>query len=143
MKMIDLEPGDARLTGDLLPVLHELRPHLTAELLQNVYEVGYAEGLRFTAAYDDEGSCIAAAGWRVINNTSSIRKMHIDDLVTVSTCRSTGVGGRLLSYLEDRARSLDCRVVQLDSGTQRTDAHRFYLRQRFGISAFHFSKRPS
>ncbi|KPC91164.1 GCN5 family acetyltransferase, partial [Streptomyces sp. NRRL F-6602] len=65
---------------------------------------------------------------------------YVDDLVTAEAARSTGAGRELVAYLEDRARELDCRVLDLDSGTQRTDAHRFYLRERFSISAFHFGK---
>ncbi len=140
MNIIDLAPGDPRLTTDALPVLAELRPHLTARLLEEVYAAGHPQGLRFSALYDTEGRCVAVAGWRVIANTSAIRKLYVDDLVTAEAARSTGAGRELVAYLEDRARELDCRVLDLDSGTQRTDAHRFYLRERFSIHAFHFSK---
>ncbi|MFD8123895.1 GNAT family N-acetyltransferase [Streptomyces albidoflavus] len=140
MKIIDLPPDDPRLTTDALPVLAELRPHLTARLLEEVYAAGHPQGLRFSALYDTEGRCVAVAGWRVIANTSAVRKLYVDDLVTAEAARSTGAGRELVAYLEDRARELDCRVLDLDSGTQRTDAHRFYLRERFSISAFHFTK---
>ncbi|MGN0120264.1 MAG: GNAT family N-acetyltransferase [Streptomyces albidoflavus] len=140
MNIIDLAPGDPRLTTDALPVLAELRPHLTARLLEEVHAAGHPQGLRFSALYDTEGRCVAVAGWRVIANTSAIRKLYVDDLVTAEAARSTGAGRELVAYLEDRARELDCRVLDLDSGTQRTDAHRFYLRERFSISAFHFGK---
>ncbi|MEU2753324.1 GNAT family N-acetyltransferase [Streptomyces albidoflavus] len=140
MNIIDLAPGDPRLTTDALPVLAELRPHLTARLLEEVYAAGHPQGLRFSALYDTEGRCVAVAGWRVIANTSAIRKLYVDDLVTAEAARSTGAGRELVACLEDRARELDCRVLDLDSGTQRTDAHRFYLRERFSIRAFHFSK---
>lgn len=142
MKIIDLEPGDPRLAAEILPVLRELRPHLTEELFAEVYEEGYAQGLRFTAAYADDGAtCVGVAGWRVIVNTSSLRKLYVDDLVTAGTARSGGVGRALLGYLEDRARALGCHVLNLDSGTRRTDAHRFYLRERMDITGFHFVKR--
>ncbi|MFD9058639.1 GNAT family N-acetyltransferase [Streptomyces albidoflavus] len=140
MNIIDLAPGDPRLTTDALPVLAELRPHLTARLLEEVHAAGHPQGLRFSALYDTEGRCVAVAGWRVIANTSAIRKLYVDDLVTAEAARSTGAGRELVAYLEDRARVLDCRVLDLDSGTQRTDAHRFYLRERFSIRAFHFTK---
>ena len=140
MKILDLEPGDARLLGDLLPVLRELRPHLTEDLFREVYEKGHPQGLRFTAAYDD-GACVGAAGWRVVDNTSQIRKLYVDDLVTAEHARSTGVGHRLLAYLEQRAREAGCLEFSLDSGTHRTDAHRFYLRERLAIVAFSFTKR--
>ncbi|MEU9320829.1 GNAT family N-acetyltransferase [Streptomyces sp. NPDC048295] len=140
MKITDLEPGDARLAEDLLPVLRELRPHLTEDLFREIYERGYGQGLRFSAAYDDGGACVGAAGWRVVDNTSQIRMLYVDDLVTAGGARSTGVGRRLLGHLEDRAREEGCLHLNLDSGTHRTDAHRFYLRERLDIVAFNFDK---
>ncbi|KOG28540.1 GNAT family N-acetyltransferase [Streptomyces resistomycificus] len=140
MKIIDLEPGDPRLADEILPVLRELRPHLTAELFAQVYAEGHAQGLRFTAAYGEDGSCVGVAGWRVVVNTSALRKLYVDDLVTAEAARSGGVGHALLAYLEERGRVLGCRKINLDSGTQRTDAHRFYLRERMDISGFHFVK---
>ncbi|MDG4857287.1 GNAT family N-acetyltransferase [Streptomyces sp. T-3] len=143
MKIIDLEPGDPRLTTELLPVLRELRPHLTEDLYREVYAEGYAQGLRFSAAYGEDGSCVGVAGWRVVANTSQLRELYVDDLVTADAARSTGVGRALLGYLEERARELGCGSLELDSGTQRTDAHRFYLRERMAINAFHFGKKLS
>ncbi|WP_338697586.1 GNAT family N-acetyltransferase [Streptomyces sp. Q6] len=140
MKTVDLEPGDERLAAEVLPVLRELRPHLTADLFREVYAEGYGQGLRFTAAYDDGGACVGVAGWRVVVNTSAGRKLYVDDLVTGEAARSGGVGRALLGHLEERGRQLGCVQLDLDSGTQRTDAHRFYLRERMKITSFHFKK---
>ncbi|MEV8535457.1 GNAT family N-acetyltransferase [Streptomyces sp. NPDC051211] len=140
MKIIDLEPGDPRLDTELLPVLRELRPHLTPELFHEVYERGHVQGLRFTAAYADDGTCVGAAGWRIVDNTSTLRQLYVDDLVTSESARSTGVGHQLLAHLEAHARDAGCYELDLDSGTHRTDAHRFYLRERLDIVAFHFAK---
>ncbi|MFI8291969.1 GNAT family N-acetyltransferase [Streptomyces sp. NPDC085614] len=140
MKIIDLEYGDPRLESDLLPVLRELRPHLTPELFAEVQDRGRVQGLRFTAAYADGGQCVGAAGWRIVHNTSSIRKLYVDDLVTAAAARSTGVGHGLLAHLERHASDEGCFELNLDSGTHRTAAHRFYLRERLDIVAFHFTK---
>jgi GNAT superfamily N-acetyltransferase len=140
MKIIDLEPGDPRLEADLLPVLCELRPHLTPQLFHDIHRNGRPQGLRFSAAYAEDGTCVGAAGWRIIDNTSAIRKLYVDDLVTAATARSTGVGHALLAHLERHARESGCHELNLDSGTHRTGAHRFYLRERLDIVAFHFTK---
>ncbi|MFI6939105.1 GNAT family N-acetyltransferase [Streptomyces sp. NPDC050418] len=140
MKIIDIEPSDPRLVTDVLPVLSELRPHLTEELLHTTYEQGHPQGLRFSAAYGDDGRCAGVAGWRIVFNTSSLKKLYVDDLVTSASARSGGVGHALLTYLEEHAREQGCHELDLDSGTHRTDAHRFYLRERMAITAFHFSK---
>lgn len=136
---VDIEPDDARLATDVLPVLVELRPHLTAPSLAEIARRGHAEGLRFLAAYDD-GVCVGVAGWRFVTNTSAGRKLYVDDLVTASDRRSAGVGAALLAELEARAVAEGCTVLDLDSGVQRTEAHRFYFRERMSIRSFHLSK---
>ncbi|MFE4633547.1 GNAT family N-acetyltransferase [Streptomyces sp. NPDC056773] len=142
MKIIDLEPGDPRLAA-VLPVLRELRPHLTEDLFHDVYAEGHRQGLRFTAAFADDGNaerCLGVAGWRVVVNTSTLRMLYVDDLVAAEAERSAGVGRALLTRLEERARELGCHELSLDSGTQRTEAHRFYFRERLTVTAFHFDK---
>jgi GNAT superfamily N-acetyltransferase len=141
MRFVDLEPGDARLAGEALPVLVELRPHLTAEDFAAVYAEGHPQGLRFTAAYDDEDRCVAVAGWRLVATTVSLRKLYVDDLVTAPDHRGKGIGAALLRELERRARDAGCTVLDLDSGTDREDAHRFYFREQLIIRGFHFLRR--
>jgi len=139
MMFVDLEPGDARLDEDLLPVLQQLRPHLTPESFAAVYEEGYPQGLRFTAAYVD-GRCVGVAGWRIMATTATLRKLYVDDLVTSENERSGGVGRALLSELADRAHAAGCHALDLDSGVHRPDAHRFYMREGLTITSFHFGR---
>ena len=139
LDLVDLEPGDARLVSEALPVLLELRPHLTPESLTAVYEEGHPQGLRFLAAYDDR-RCVGVAGWRMIACTSLIRRLYVDDLVTSATARSGGVGRTLLAELERRAAEAGSAWLTLDSGVTRFDAHRFYFRERMSATAYHFTK---
>ena len=135
--LVHLEPGDPRW-AHALPVLQELRPHLTEEHLAQVMQEGAPQGLRFTAVFAGE-DCVAVAGWRIIANTSAMRKLYVDDLSTAAAERSRGYGRMLLDALRDRAVEAGCRTLDLDSGVQRFDAHRFYLRERMDIVAHHFS----
>jgi GNAT superfamily N-acetyltransferase len=137
MQFTDIGPDDSRLTADILPVLRELRPHLTAETLASIYNEGYPQGLRFTGAYVD-GACLGVAGWRIVATTFCGRKLTIDDIVTTATARSHGLGRAVLAELHRRARAADCHLLDLDSATPRADAHRFYMREHMSIGAFHF-----
>ena len=121
-------------------MLAELRPQLTPESLRAIYAEGYPQGLRFTAAYLD-GACVGAAGWRVVATTFCGRKLTIDDLVVASSARSRGVGSALLAELRERACAAGCHLLDLDSATSRAGAHRFYMRERMSIGAFHFIAR--
>lgn len=138
LELVDLEPGDGRLE-EALDVLRELRPHLTAASFAAVYAEGHAQGLRFTVAYDS-GRCVGVAGWRIVATTASLRKLYVDDLVTTAAHRSTGVGRALLGALAERAEAAGCTAIDLDSGVQRADAHRFYMREGLTISSFHFAR---
>jgi GNAT superfamily N-acetyltransferase len=142
MRLVDLEPGDARLDDGALPVLRELRPHLTPASFAAVYQEGYPQGLRYLAAYDGD-RCVGVAGWRVVATTAAIRKLYVDDLVTLASERSRGVGALMLTALLERATAFGCEVLDLDSGVQRGDAHRFYMREGFAISSFHFVRAVS
>jgi len=141
MHIIDLPRGDARWSA-ALPVLQELRHDLTAEALDAVLEEGEPQGLRFSAVFETNESggetCLVVAGWRIIANTSTGRKLYIDDLVTAAGARSQGAGTLMLHELIGHARRAGCSTVELDSGVQRFDAHRFYLRERMSITAHHF-----
>jgi GNAT superfamily N-acetyltransferase len=140
IELVDLAAGDPRLERDVLPVLLELRPHLTPESFAAVCDEGAPQGLAYLAAYDGT-TCVGVAGWRLVANTSTLRKLYVDDLVTTASARSRGVGAALVRELTDRARAHGCTVIDLDSGVQRADAHRFYFREGLAIWSFHFARR--
>lgn len=119
-------------------VHRQLRPQLPA---------GYAEKMQLV--FRDGGEmCLAVRADRVVGvavfrefeNTHIGRRFYVDDLVTDESERSTGAGRTLLAYLEKVARDRGCPGLDLESGTHRTRAHRFYFREDFFITAFSFRK---
>lgn len=98
-----------------------------------------AGGARLSLAVEGE-TVEGLAIWRLVDNTYEQRRLYIDDLVTDAACRSRGVGHALLAWLEHQARTLSCTVLALDSGVQRSGAHRFYFREGFLIPSFCFRK---
>ncbi|HZK06469.1 MAG TPA: GNAT family N-acetyltransferase [Actinomycetaceae bacterium] len=141
MEIHDLPAGDPRWE-QALPVLQQLRPRLTRHDLATVFAA--PDGVRptFFGAFDGD-VCLGVGSWRLIVNTSAGRKLYVDDLVTDDDVRSRGVGSALLAHAEEIALGLDCVRLDLDSGVQRHAAHRFYLRERMIIQAFHFTKHLS
>ena len=125
-----------------LPIMAQLRPQLPPQLapadwLARVRRME-REGYRLAAAHDAAGVA-AVAGYRVYDCIArGGRSMYVDDLVTEEARRSRGAGKALLAWLMDRARSEGCSTFSLDSGVQRHAAHRFYVRERMSIVAYHF-----
>ena len=120
------------------PVHRQLRTGLPADYTGRLRSI-FASGARMSVA--TEGVAVrGVALWRVIENTWEGRRLYVDDLVTDEANCSRGVGRTLLQHLERLAHELQCDVLALDSGTQRTDAHRFYFREGLVIPAFSFRK---
>jgi GNAT superfamily N-acetyltransferase len=140
MDIVELAPGDGHL-DDVYPVMHELRTELSSEQFRELYEAGYPDGYRVAALYDD-GECRAAAGYRILVNFVHGRVLYVDDLITSAPWRSKGYGKSLNDYLLKVARDATCAYVALDSGTHRHDAHRFYFREGYVITSFHFGQTP-
>ena len=90
------------------------------------------------AFVEDDGQVRAVAGYRFLETLVSGKFLYVDDLITREQDRSRGYGGQLFDWLLEQARSHGCENLELDSGVQRFDAHRFYLVKRMNISSYHF-----
>ena len=118
-------------------VMAELRPHVRRE--EFVARVrSQQEDSGYQLAFVQVGNVKAVAGFRVSECLAWGKFLYVDDLVTDSRDRSRGFGGILFDWLVNYAREAGCEQFHLDSGVQRFDAHRFYLRKRMAIEAHHF-----
>ena len=118
-------------------IMVQLRTTLTeAEFSKRVkreQEVGY------TLVYlQNNQDIVALAGFRLLESLVHGKFLYIDDLITDQGNRSKGFGDFLFSWLIAYAKQNDCQSLQLDSGVQRFEAHRFYIKQRMNIASHHF-----
>jgi GNAT superfamily N-acetyltransferase len=121
------------------PVLRQLRPHLIEnEFVPRIRRMS-AEKYQLAFLTDVGGTVRSVAGFRLMEMLYAGQMLYVDDLITDAASRSQGHGERLFDWLVERARALGCDELALDSGTQRVEAHRFYLRERMKINCFHFS----
>ena len=117
----------------------ELRPHLVEAEFVGLVRRQQREGGYQLAFVEDHGEVKSVAGFRLCEFLAWGRILYVDDLVTKAADRSRGCGQALFEWLVARARAAGCVQVHLDSGVQRFDAHRFYLRNRMDITAHHFA----
>ncbi len=122
------------------PAVKVLRPHLEEyQFLPMVREM-IADGYKL--AFIEEGEIAAAiVGFRYLQYLFCGKHIYIDDLSTLSDFRKKGYGGILLDYVFDYARERGYHTVTLDSGYQRTEAHRLYLNKGFTLASHHFAKK--
>ncbi|MGZ3822056.1 MAG: GNAT family N-acetyltransferase, partial [Mucilaginibacter sp.] len=123
----------AKTTEDILKcwdVLKELRPHLEQEsFVPNLNEM-MKEGY-ILAFIEENNKAMAAIGFRYLHVLFNGKHYHIDDLSTLPEHRGKGLAGRLLDFVVARAEAEGYKVIALDSGYHRADAHRLYLNKGF------------
>ncbi|HXV08681.1 MAG TPA: GNAT family N-acetyltransferase [Burkholderiales bacterium] len=119
-------------------VHRQLRPSLPAGYVARMQRIFEAGGEMCVAV--EEGQVVGVAVFRSFDNTHHGKRFYVDDLVTDEARRSSGVGHALLAFLEGLARARGGHSIDLDSGTHRTRAHRFYFREGFVIPSFVFRK---
>ncbi len=142
MKIVEVFAEGTQIAGSewlarAEPVHRQLRPHLPVDYTEKMRRV--LAGARMALAIEKD-AVLGLAVYRWHENTFDGLKFYIDDLVTDDARRSEGVGHALLAHLEEAARNLGASGLVLDSGTQRTRAHKFYFREGFVIPAFNFKK---
>ena len=131
-------PADLRLC---YPVMAQLRPHLHLQEFVTRAQQQFSGGYQLAALFDENEVC-AVAGFRFLENLAWDKFLYVDDLVVDQHRRSRGYGKRLLDWLMEQAHNHGCAQLHLDSGVQRKDAHRFYLREGLQQSSLHFHCLP-
>ena len=143
IRIVDIADAEGRIVeSDWLAraerVHRELRPHLPEDYIGKMRRV-LAGGARMSVAVRDD-AVVGVAVHRIHENTFDGVQMYCDDLVTNADARSSGVGAALMRHMETLAREAGCAKFNLDSGTQRQQAHKFYFREGMVITSFHFAK---
>jgi GNAT superfamily N-acetyltransferase len=118
-------------------VMQQLRTHLTEADFVPTVRRQISSGYHL-AYLEENGVVCSVAGFRYLDNLAAGRILYVDDLATDNAARSRNLGTKLFVWLVERAREEGCNNLELDSGVQRFDAHRFYLRNRMVISSHHF-----
>ncbi|MEQ1560343.1 MAG: GNAT family N-acetyltransferase [Methyloglobulus sp.] len=122
-------------------VMHQLRPHLVDEDYVSLIKRLQTKANYTLVFLTSSDTPKAAMGFRVSESLVGGQYLYIDDLVTDENARSLGYGKILLDWATEYARESGCKELHLDSGVQRHDAHRFYLRERMDIVFYHFRKK--
>jgi GNAT superfamily N-acetyltransferase len=140
---IDVSPGVRRLTTDedilaARSVMRQLRPQIAEDAYLSTVRRMMATDGYLQAAVFDGNTVVAVAGYRFMEMLYAGKTLYVDDLNTDETRRSRGYGKTLMDWLKREAKERGCVQLQLDSGVQREQTHRFYFREGLTINCYHF-----
>ncbi|TYS70490.1 GNAT family N-acetyltransferase [Sutcliffiella horikoshii] len=115
-------------------IFKQLRPHLNEE---DFLRLKKNNGFHLVAVVVGD-KIKSAAGYRITESLAWGKYFYVEDLITDETSRGKGYASILWDYLITQAKLEGCAQFHLDSGVNRHDAHRFYLKGGLDISCHHF-----
>jgi GNAT superfamily N-acetyltransferase len=119
-------------------VMRQLRPQIPETMyLETVRRMMQTDGYLQAAVFDGN-TVVAVAGYRFMEMLYAGKTLYVDDLNTDEASRSRGHGKVLMDWLKGEAKDRKCVQLQLDSGVQREQTHRFYFREGLTINCLHF-----
>ena len=98
-------------------------------------------GYHAVAAFDG-ATMVAISGFWLRSRFWCGRQMDIDNFFVHPDYRSAGLGKKLIAWLEKRALAEKCELIVLDCYVDYFHAHRFYQREGFVTTGYHFTKVP-
>ena len=110
---------------EAFPLLSQLRKDLHLDEFLQLINKMTTEGYRLFALYE-ENQMKSLVGLAIRTNFYNRSHAYIYDLISDTTERSKGYGQQLLHYIHQWATDQGLEYVALESGIQRTEAHRFY-----------------
>lgn len=120
------------------PVMVQLRTTLSKDEFIERIEKQQKDGYKLVFV-TDKGKVVSVAGFRISESLAWGKFIYVYDFITDKESRSKGYGDKLFDFLVEYAKKEKCSQFHLDSGVQRFDAHRFYIKKRMIISSHHFS----
>ncbi len=120
----------------IIPLLQQLYNHPEAELKAHIRTM-LEEQYQLLHATDEDGTSLAAVGYRIGRRLYCGRYLHVDNLVVDVSQRGKGLAGTLIAHLKEIAEKEGCDVILADSYISNTPAHNLFRQHGFHVRGFH------
>ena len=128
------------IVNSYFKIVQELRPHIKTEnnLEKILKQITKSEAVIFWGI-EKEGIPVGFASSVFRYGLAQNGKYcFIYDLVITEKQRSRQLGKQLLVAIIKDAKNSGCVSIELESGTSRASAHKFYFKNNFHISSYNF-----
>ncbi|CAM3815187.1 GNAT family N-acetyltransferase [Flavobacterium branchiophilum] len=105
------------------------------EHLQAMLPNGYSQ----IALFDNQ-TCLGLTGCWFSTKLWTGKYLEIDNFIVHPASRSLGVGKKIIAFVEQKAKELNCNFIVLDAFTGNFAAHKFYYNHGYHPRGFHFVK---
>lgn len=138
---ITLRELAANEIASIYPLVNLHNPKLTKTLFSKRLKDMLPFGYRAVAAFDG-ARMVGISGFWIHSRFWCGRHLDIDNFFVHPDYRGAKLGKRLVAWLEAKALAEKCDLMVLDTYVDRHLTHRFYSREGFVATGYHFTKVP-
>ncbi len=125
----------------IYPLVHLNNPHITKPIFTRRLKDMIPFGYHIVAAFDG-ARMVAISGFWLRSRFWCGRQLDIDNFFVHPKYRNSGLGARMVKLLDARAKAEKCDLIVLDCYVDYFRTHRFYQREGFVTTGYHFTKVP-
>jgi len=122
-----------------LQLINQLHPALTHAKYADMLDTMLTNGYRQVGIFENE-KCIGISGFWINVKIYSGKYVELDNVIVDQNHRSKKIGKLLCDWIHNEAKQKGCLMAMLDAYVENTSAHRFYKREGYSITGFHFLK---
>ena len=111
----------------------------SASFYDHLDEMIDTNNFKMIGAYSD-GKLVGVAGYWVLMMFYCGRYLQTSNIIVDKKLRGQKIGTKMLKYLENKAKSLKCEKIILDSNIENKKSHSLYYGQDYYIRGLHFMK---
>jgi len=125
----------------IFPLIQILNPEMSERLFRARIKAMLPLGYRAVAVFSGT-DMVAISGFWIRTRLWCGKQLDMDNFVVRPELRGSGVGQRIVQWLEALAIAEKCDLMVLDSYVQSHLTHRFYYRNGFTATGYHLTKIP-
>lgn len=138
IRIRELAPAELPL---LYPLIRQLNPWMTKAEFGRRLKAMLPGGYRAIGAFEGP-RLLGCSGFWISTRFWCGKQFDIDNFVIEPGHQGSGIGRKMVAWLEKQALKEKCDLLVLDSYTSSPGAHMFYYKQGFTITGYHFTKTP-
>ena len=122
------------------PLISQVYSELTPGVYFNhIDEMIKANDFKMIGAFLD-GKLVGVAGYWTLIMLYCGKYLQASNIIVDQNLRGKKIGTTMLRHLEEKARSLNCKRIILDSYVENKKSHSLYFGEDYYIRGFHFMK---
>jgi len=125
--------------NSIVPLLAQLNPKISNEVLGNRLNEMIVQGYKCVGIFDNK-RLIGISGIWILTKYYIGKHIEPDNVFILPEYQGKGIGGRLMNWIFEYAKSLGCVASELNCYTENEAGQRFWKQQGYEVVAYHFKK---